>query len=73
MPLFDVPLFALSSAHKLGLGLAVLVFAGFSLVVSMVIPRRWPQFPGRLLPAFLVVCGLLFVGMMAAVVIFGAE
>jgi drug/metabolite transporter (DMT)-like permease len=73
VPLFDVPLFALSSAHKLGLGLAVLVFAGFSLVVSMVIPRRWPQFPGRLLPAFLVVCGLLFVGMMAAVVIFGAE
>ena len=39
----------------------------------MVVPRRWPQFPGRLLPAFLVVSFVLFFGMMAAVVIFGAE
>jgi hypothetical protein len=68
-----VLLLALSSGHKLGLGLAVLVFAGFSLVVSMLVPRRWPQFPGRLLPAFLVVSFLLFIGMLAAVVIFGAE
>ena len=66
-------LLALSSGHKLGLALAVLVFAGFSLVASMVVPRRWPQFPGRLLPAFLVVSFVLFFGMMAAVVIFGAE
>ncbi len=66
-------LLALSSGHKLGLALAVFVFAGFSLVVSMVVPRRWPQFPGRLLPAFLVVSFVLFFGMMAAVVIFGAE
>ena len=68
-----MPLFALSSAHKLGLALAVLVFAGSSLVVSMIIPRRWPQFPGRLLPVFLVVSVVLFVGMMAAVIVFGAE
>jgi hypothetical protein len=68
-----VLLFALSTAHKLGLGLAVLVYCGFALTVSMVIPRRWPQFPGRLLPAFLVVCVLLFVGMLAAVLVFGAE
>jgi hypothetical protein len=68
-----VLLLALSSGHKLGLGLAVFVFAGFSLVVSMLVPRRWPQFPGRLLPAFLVVSFLLFIGMLAAVVIFGAE
>jgi hypothetical protein len=66
-------LLALSTAHKVGLGLAVLVFAGFSLVVSMVIPRRWPQFPGRLLPVFLVVCVALFVMMLAAVIVFGAE
>ena len=66
-------LFALSSAHKLGLGLAVLVFAGFSLVVSMLVPRRWPQFPGRLLPTFLVLSFVLFIGMMAAVIVFGAE
>jgi len=68
-----VLLLALSAGHKLGLGLSVLVFAGFSLVVSMVVPRRWPQFPGRLLPTFLVASFLLFIGMMAAVIIFGAE
>ena len=66
-------LFALSSAHKLGLGLAVLVFAGSSLIVSMLVPRRWPQFPGRWLPAFHIVSFVLFIGMMAAVIIFGAE
>lgn len=65
-------LLALSSGHKLGLGLAVLVFAGFSLVCSMVIPRRWPQFPGRGLPVFVAVSFVLFVGMLAAVEIFGA-
>jgi len=68
-----VLLLALSTGHKLGLGLAVLVFAGFSLVSSMVIPRRRPQFPGRGLPIFLAVSVALFVGMLAAVVIFGAE
>jgi hypothetical protein len=60
-----VLLLALSSGHKVGLALAVLVFAGFSLVVSMIVPRR--------LPAFLAVSFVLFFGMMAAVVIFGAE
>jgi hypothetical protein len=68
-----VLLLALSSAHKLGLALAVVVFAGFSLVSAMVIPRRWPQYPGRSLPVFLVVSFVLFVGMLAAVVVFGAE
>ena len=66
-------LFALPVAHKIGLAVAVFIFAGFSLVVSMVVPRRWPQFPGRYLPAFLVVSVVLFLGMLAAVVIFGAD
>ena len=66
-------LLALPTSHKIGLGLAVLVFAGFSLVVSMVIPRWRPQFPDRWLAAFLVVSFVLFVGMLAAVVVFGAE
>ena len=64
-------LLALSTGHKLGLGLAVLVFAGFSLVSSMVIPRRRPQYPGRRLPVFLAAAFLLFLGMLAAVEIFG--
>ena len=64
-------LHALSTGHKLGLGLAGAAFAGFALVVSMLIPRRWPQFPGRGLPLFLAVTVVFFVGMLAAVEIFG--
>ena len=52
-------LLALSTGHKLGLGLAGAAFAGYALIVSMVIPRRWPQFPGRGLPWFLVVSVLV--------------
>jgi uncharacterized cupredoxin-like copper-binding protein len=63
----------LSSGHKVGLALAAAGFAGFSLIVSMLVPRWRPQFPGRGLPLFLVVCVLLFVGMLAAVFVFGKE
>ena len=66
-------LLGLSTGHKLGLGLAVLGFVGFSLIVSMLVPRWYPQFPGRGLRVFLVTCVLLFVGMMAAVIVFGRE
>ena len=62
---------ALSTGHKLGLGLAGAAFAGYSLIVSMLVPRRWPQFPGRGLPIFLAVTVLFFFGMLAAVEIFG--
>lgn len=66
-------LLGLSTGHKLGLALAVAGFAGFALVVSMLVPRYQPQFPGRGLGVFLVACVLLFVGMLAAVEIFGKE
>jgi plastocyanin len=68
-----VLLLALSTGHKLGLGLAGAAFAGFSLIVSILVPRRWPQFPGRRLPLFIGVVVVLFVGMLAAVEIFGAS
>jgi plastocyanin len=68
-----VLLLGLSAGHKLGLALVAAAFAGFSLIVSMVVPRWRPQFPGRGLPLFLVVCAALFVGMLAAVEIFGKE
>ena len=64
-------LHALSTGHKLGLGLAGAAFAGFALVVSMLLPRRWPQFPGRGLPWFVAVTVVFFFGMLAAVEIFG--
>lgn len=66
-------LLALSTGHKIGLGLAVAAFAGFALIVSMLVPRYRPGFPGRGLKVFLVVCALLFVGMLAAVEILGKE
>jgi uncharacterized cupredoxin-like copper-binding protein len=68
-----VLLLGLSTGHKAGLAVAVFIFAGFSLIVSMLVPRYRPQFPGRGLGVFLVACLLLFVGMMAAVVTFGKE
>lgn len=66
-------LLALSTAQKVGLGLAVAGFAGFSLIVSMLVPRYRPQFPGRGLRVFLVTCLLLFVGMMSAVIFVARE
>lgn len=66
-------LLALSTWHKAGLALAVAVFAGFALIVSMLVPRYRPQFPGRGLGVFLVTIVLLFIGMLAAVEIFGKE
>ena len=66
-------LLGLSTSHKVGLALAVAGFAGFSLIVSMLVPRWRPQFPGRGLPLFLVVCVLLFFGMLAAVFVLGKE
>jgi uncharacterized cupredoxin-like copper-binding protein len=68
-----VLLLGLSTGHKVGLALAVAGFAGFSLIVSMLVPRWRPQFPGRGLPLFLVVCVLLFLGMLVAVFVLGKE
>ena len=68
-----VLLLALSTTQKVGLGLAVLGFAGFSLIVSMLVPRWYPQFPGRGLRVFLVTSVLLFVGMMCAVIFIARE
>ena len=62
---------ALSTAHKLGLGLSALVFIIFALVSSMLIPQTRPSFPGRNLGWFVFISILFFIGMMCAVVFFG--
>ena len=54
---------ALSTAHKLGLGLSALAFIVFALLSAMVIPRSNPDFPGRRLGWFVFVSILFFVGM----------
>jgi NADH:ubiquinone oxidoreductase subunit 3 (subunit A) len=64
---------ALSTGHKLGLGLSGLVFIAFALASAMLIPRTRPEFPGRRLGWYVFVTILLFIGMMAAVFVFGKE
>jgi uncharacterized cupredoxin-like copper-binding protein len=68
-----VLLLALSTSHKVGLGLAVAAFVGFALIASLVVPRWWPQFPGRGLTVFLIACVLMFLGMISAVEFLGRE
>jgi mono/diheme cytochrome c family protein len=68
-----VIVFALSTGNKVGLGLVALAWIVFSLVVSMVVPRFRPGFPGKNLPAFLALCALFFVAMLGAVAVFGKE
>ena len=60
------------SRNEIILGAVALVLVVFSLVVSMVIPRRSPDFPKRLLP-FVVVCVLLVLATLTAVELFGVE
>jgi uncharacterized cupredoxin-like copper-binding protein len=69
-----VLLAALSTGHKLGLGLVGLAFILFALVSAFLIPAIRPDYPGRRgLPLFLTLSGAFFVAMMFAVFFFGRE
>jgi mono/diheme cytochrome c family protein len=59
------------SRNDLILGIAALVLVGFALVVSIVLPRRDPNFPGRHMGALLLVAALLIIAMLTAVEVFG--
>jgi cytochrome c6 len=60
-------LLAITTTGKVVLLAVAGTFIAFSLLVSMVIPRRRPGFPGKDLPAFVAVCVLLFGAQIAAV------
>jgi uncharacterized cupredoxin-like copper-binding protein len=65
---------ALSTGHKVGLGLVGLAFVVFALLSAFLLPALRPDYPGkRGLPAFLTLSVTLFVGMMFAVFFFGRE
>jgi len=65
---------ALSTGHKVGLGLVGLAFVVFALVSAFLVPALRPDYPSRRgLPAFLTLSVALFVGMMFAVFFFGRE
>ena len=64
----------LSSGHKVGLLLVAALFIVFALASAFLIPRYRPDYPGRAgLPVFVAVTVALFLGMMAAVLVFGRE
>jgi nitrite reductase (NO-forming) len=68
-----VLVFALSTGHKVGLGVVGAVFVAFALISALLIPRFRPRYPAGGLPAFIVLAFVLFFGMLSAVEVFGAE
>jgi plastocyanin len=67
-------LLGLTTAQKFGLAGVAFVFVTFSLIVSMVIPRYRPDFPGqRRLGLFVAVTAVLFIAMLGAVEVFAKE
>ena len=61
------------SRNEVILGLVALVLVGFSLVVSLVVPRRRPDFPGNRMGLFVLVAVALVIAMLAAVEVWGEE
>ena len=66
-------LLAITTEGKVGLGVVAGLFILFALVVSFLIPRRNPDFPGKRLGLFVVVTVLLFLATITAVVVFAKE
>jgi plastocyanin len=67
-------LLALSTGHKLGLAIAGGIFVLFAAASAVLIPRYRPDFPGRRgLTPFIVLTVFVFLGMLFAVEVFGAE
>jgi mono/diheme cytochrome c family protein len=66
-------LLALSTGHAVALALVASAFIAFALLSALVIPRRWPQYPGKSLGWFVVATVVFFVAMLSAVELFAAE
>jgi mono/diheme cytochrome c family protein len=66
-------LLGLSTGHSVGLAVVAGIFIVFALASALVIPRRWPEFPGENLRWFLVATLVLFVATLAAVEVFAKE
>jgi uncharacterized cupredoxin-like copper-binding protein len=69
-----VLLAALSTGHKIGLGVVGGAFILFALTSSFVLPRKRPDFPGKNgLSVFVLVTFVFFFAMLTAVIVFGVE
>jgi mono/diheme cytochrome c family protein len=64
---------ALTSGQKIGIASVGVAFILFALVCSFVIPRRDPNFPGKHVGWFVVVCVAFLIAMLSAVIVFGKE
>lgn len=66
--------YAVSTQNKILLGAFAGVFILFALVSAFVLPRRWPDFPGKNgRGAYIAVCFLLFFAMVTAVELWAVE
>jgi cytochrome c6 len=63
----------LTTGQKIGLASVGGAFILFSLISSLVLPRRDPKFPGRGVGWYVVLGTLFFVAMISAVLVFGKE
>ena len=61
------------TGKEIGLGLCGLAFVIFALTTSMLLPRRYPSFPGRRKGLYLFFCFVFFVGMLCAVIFLATE
>ena len=66
-------LLGLSTGNAVGLAVIAGIFVLFALASALVIPRRWPDFPGKNLRWFIVATLVLFVATLAAVEVFAKE
>jgi mono/diheme cytochrome c family protein len=66
-------LLGLSTGNAAGLALVAGAFVVFALLSALVIPRRWPRFPGRGLGWFIAATLVFFVATLGAVEVFAKE
>jgi hypothetical protein len=64
---------SLSAGQKAGLAIVGGVFIVFAVLAALILPERWPGFPGSGLRPFLAACVALFAGMMLAVFFLARE
>jgi mono/diheme cytochrome c family protein len=63
----------LTTGHKIGLAAVGGAFIIFALISSLVLPRRYPNFPGRNVGWYVALGVLFLVAMLSAVLVFGKE
>jgi mono/diheme cytochrome c family protein len=64
---------ALTTGHEIGLVVVGVVFIAYALICALILPRRYPDFPGRFRTPYFVVTAILFLAMIGGVLVFGKE